>query len=86
MVFVRNLQTGSIVCSYPIAAIDEVFDGPYLTFNKDSREWESKPNQNFNVSFICVKVVWGCDYWLVGLSQCRLASGSSNIGSCRYHA
>ena len=39
------------MCSFPIGAIDEVFDGPYLTFNKDTREWESEENRKFNVSF-----------------------------------
>lgn len=50
-IYFRNLRTGSILCSYGIKEIDDVFQGPYLTFTdeNDKREWVTTENQPFTV-------------------------------------
>ena len=49
----RNLQTGSIVCSYTIGQINEAFDqGPYLVYNRDERTWHEEENLQYSVSYL----------------------------------
>lgn len=47
----KNLHTGSILCSFTIADISAVFDGPYIAYDRDARKWAEVKNDGSS----CIK-------------------------------